>query len=150
MKIEVLATTATMMLLATPAVAASLCNCCGAATVESCSTACSPVKPAEGQCIAAVDYAGTAEIGNGSNPLYSMSLRDVWLGTPKRMELEKFRRFLEQARAGAERDRRVSVGDFRRKKIDQATAAARGKQYDDAIVNYYLGLHSYRSAIKNL
>lgn len=148
MKIEALATAVTLMMLATPVSAASLCNCCGAATVETCSAVCEPVKLVQGQCIAAVDFAGMAKIGRDSNPLYSMSLQIVRLGTPSRMELEKFRRLLEAARAGAEHDRRLSLRDFRRKKIDQAAATARAKQYDDAIVNYYLGLQSYRIAVK--
>lgn len=146
MKFQAIAVAGTMVWLATTASAASLCNCCGTSTAAACVTVCAPVKPAQGQCVATVDYAGTAEIAEGVNPLYDIPLRNIWLGSPKRAELEAFRQLLESARAGAEKDRKSSLRDFASRKIDQPTAVARAKRYDDAIVNYYLGMQSYRDA----
>jgi hypothetical protein len=148
MKLEALAMAGAMMVLAASASAASLCNCCGASTAARCAPVCAPVKPAEGQCVATVDYGGRAKIRAGINPLYDVSLRNIWLGSPKRTELEAFRRLLERARRGVEKDRRASLRAYARGKIGQAAATARAKRYDDAIVNYYLGLRSYRTGMK--
>ena len=146
MKFQAVVATGAMLFLAGPASSASLCNCCGVSTAANCQAACAPVKPAEGQCVATADYTGKAEISEGVNPLYDMWLRNLWLGTPSREELESFRRLLEQARKGAEADRKASLREFAEGKIDRATADARAKRYDDAIVNYFLGFHSYSEA----
>ena len=143
-----LAITGAMLFLAGSASAASLCNCCGARTVQACTKVCAPAKPAAGQCLAAADYAENAVVADGVNPLYDISLREVWLGSPGRAELEWLRQFLEQARLGAEKDRRTALKQFAGGKIDQATAAARAKRYDEALVNYYLGMQSYWDARK--
>lgn len=146
MRLLAFAGAAALLAIATSASGANLCNCCGASTAANCATACAPIKPVEGQCVAAIDYAGAPEIAEGQNPLYGMSLRNVWLGTPKRTDLEAFRRLLEAARRGAEKDRKAALRAYARKQIDQTEAARRAKRYDDAVVNYYLGLQSYRMA----
>jgi len=129
-----------------PASAAGLCNCCGGATAETCSAACSPAEPTEGQCRVTVDYRVRPAVGKGINPLYDMDLRNVRLGTPSAAQLESFRRLLEAARRGAEADRRTALRERRRGKIDAAEAASLAQRYDRAIVNYYLGIQAYRLA----
>ena len=146
MKFHAIATAGAMVLLTTAAQAASLCNCCGTSTVAACSNTCAPIKVAQGQCVAAVDFDGQSEISDGVNPLYDLSLRNIWLGSLNRDQLENFRKLLESARKGVEKGRKSSLRVFASKKIDKATAAANAKRYDDAIVNYYLGQQSYRDA----
>jgi len=73
-------------------------------------------------------------------------LRNLWIGSPNRKQLEAFRRLLELARKGVEKDRKMALKQRRQGKIDAAAAAAAAKRYDEAIVNYYLGLRSYRDA----
>lgn len=130
--------------------AAGLCHCCGDATAASCVSACTTIKPAEGQCVAIVDFEGRAEISAGKNPLYDMSLSNLWIGTPDDRGLESFRRLMERARRGAEGDRKAALRDRRRGKIDDVTAAAFAKRYEDAMVNYFLGITAYRQARKAL
>ena len=150
MKLALAAAVTTMFALTAPAGAASLCNCCGASTVSSCATACSPVKPAAGQCVATVDYAGTAKIADGVNPLYDVPLRNMWLDGAKPSQLELFRRLLEKSRRGAEADRRKALRAHARNKIDGAEAVLLAKRYDGALVNYYLGMQSYRIGVTSL
>ena len=150
MKFHAIATAGAMVLLTTAAQAASLCNCCGASTVSSCATACSPVKPAAGQCVATVDYAGPAKIADGVNPLYDVPLRNMWLDGAKPSQLELFRRLLEKSRRGAESDRRKALRAHARNKIDGAEAVLLAKRYDGALVNYYLGMQSYRIGVTSL
>ena len=50
-------------------------------------------------------------------------------------------------RRGLEKDRKASYRDFRKHKIDEATAMAHTKRYEDAIVNYYLGLRAYQDRL---
>jgi hypothetical protein len=127
--------------------AASLCNCCTTGVAQSCSAICAPAKPVPGQCVAVADYAGEAMIAAGENPLYGISLRSISLGDAMRPQLEGFRRLLETARRGAEKDRKVSARDFRKHKIDEATVKANVQRYESAIVNYYLGLRAYRDRL---
>lgn len=127
--------------------AANLCNCCDTGVNESCSLACAPTKPVSGQCVAMVDYAGEATIEAGENPLYGISLRGISLDDSMRPELESFRRLLEMARRGAENDRKASIRDFRKRKIDKATVEANTQRYESAVVNYYLGLRAYRDRL---
>ena len=127
--------------------AASLCNCCDTGVAESCKTVCASAKPALGQCIATLDYAGTTTVSTGDNPLYSILLRSITLDDAMRPQLEGFRKQLEIARRGLEKDRRASYRDFRKHKIDEATAMANTKRYEDAIVNYYFGLQAYRDRL---
>jgi hypothetical protein len=126
--------------------AASLCHCCGSDTVAACSSACAPVKSAPGQCVATLDPAGRTEIGPGKNPLYDIPLQNVWLGGIGPDGLEAFRRLLERARRGAENDRARALSDHRKGVISAETAATLAKRYDDAIVNYFLGIQAYRIA----
>ena len=147
MKLALAAAVTTLFALSAPAGAASLCNCCGASTASSCATACAPVKPAEGQCVATVDYAGTAKIANGVNPLYDVPLRNMWIDGAKPSQLELFRRLLEKSRRGAESDRRKALRAHARHKIDSSEAVLLAKRYDDALVNYYLGMQSYRTSL---
>ena len=136
-----------LFLTSAPVNAASLCNCCATGGAESCSAVCAPVKPAPGQCVAMVDYAGEAVIADGVNPLYGVSLLGLDLRDAQRPELEGVRRLLEDSRRGVEKDRKASARDFRKGKIDNATLAAHSKRYEDAIVNYYLGLRTYRDRL---
>ncbi len=66
---------------------------------------------------------------------------------PRGHELEGVRRLLENSRRGVEKDRKASVRDFRKRKIDDAALTANSKRYEDAIVNYYLGLRAYRDRL---
>ena len=136
-----------LLLTSAPVSAASLCNCCATGGAESCSAVCAPVKPATGQCVAVVDYAGEAVIADGVNPLYGISLLGLDLGDAGRPELEGVRRLLENSRRGAEKDRKASARDFRKGRIDDATLAVNTKRYEGAIVNYYLGLRAYRDRL---
>ena len=136
-----------LFLAAASADGASLCNCCASGVAESCSAMCASAKPAAGQCAAMVDFAGEATIAEGDNPLYDISLRSISLEPAGRRQLESFRKLLEMARRGLEKDRKASKRDFRKHKIDEATATATTKRYEDAIVNYYLGLRAYRDRL---
>ncbi len=129
--------------------AASLCNCCGTGTVQSCAAVCQPVEAPQGQCAAAVDFAGKPEIAENVNPLYEVSLRSLRLATPARAELEAFRRLLEASRRGVERDRKAARRAYGRGKIDRAALEASVARYEAAIVNYYLGLQAYREAYRS-
>ena len=126
---------------------ANLCNCCATGVAESCSVVCSAAKPVSDQCVALVDYAGEATIAAGENPLYGISLRSISLEDAMRPQLEGFRKLLEMARRGAEKDRKASAGDFRKHKIDVATVQANTERYESAVVNYYLGLRAYRNRL---
>ena len=136
-----------LLLTLAPVNAASLCNCCATGAAENCSAACAPAKPATGQCVAAMDYAGEAVIADGDNPLYGISLLGLDLKEAVRNELEGVRRLLEDSRRGVEKDRKASARDFRKGRIDDATLAANAKRYEDAIVNYYLGQRAYRDRL---
>ena len=146
MKSHLWAASFVLLAFALPAQAAGLCNCCGASTAQSCAIACAAVKPPEGQCQAIAEYAATAELGPGVNPLYGISLRNMALGHPKPSELEALRSLLERSRRSAERDRRSAWRQFERGKIDKAAVDASDKRYDDALVNYFLGLSAFRTA----
>lgn len=136
-----------LFLASTPVNAASLCNCCATGVAENCSTVCAPAKPVPSQCVARVDYVGEAVIADGDNPLYAISLLGLDLKDAMRPELEGVRRLLEDSRRGVEKDRKNSAQDFRKGKIDDAALAANTKRYEDAIVNYYLGLRVYRDRL---
>lgn len=136
-----------LLLTSAPVNAASLCNCCATGTAENCSAVCAPAKPAAGQCIAVVDHAGEAVIADGDNPLYGISLLNLDIKDATRPELEGVRRLLEGSRRGVEKDRKASARDFRKGKIDDAALAVNTKRYEDAIVNYYLGLRAYRDRL---
>ena len=136
-----------LFLTSAPMNAASLCNCCAAGVAESCSAVCTPAKPAPGQCVAMVDYAGETMIADGDNPLYGVSLLNVNIENAMRPELEGIRRLLENSRRGVEKDRKNSALDFRKGKIDDAALAVNTKRYEGAIVNYYLGLRAYRDRL---
>ena len=94
-----------------------------------------------------VDYAGEAVIADGDNPLYGISLLGLNIENAMRAELEGVRRLLENSRRGVEKDRKASARDFRKGKIDDAALAANTKRYEEAIVNYYLGLRAYRDRL---
>lgn len=136
-----------LLLTSAPVNAASLCNCCAKGTAQGCSAVCSPVKPATGQCIAKVDYTGEAVIADGENPLYGFSLLSLDLSDAALPELEGVRRLLENSRRGVEKDRKTSARDFRTGRIDASTLAVNTKRYENAIVNYYLGLRAYRDRL---
>ena len=136
-----------LLLITAPVSAANLCNCCTTGIAENCSSVCAPVKPAPGQCVAIMDHAGKAVISDGDNPLYGISLLSLDLKDAVRPELEGIRRLLEDSRRGVERDRKASARDFRKGKIDDSTLAVNTKRYEDAIVNYYLGLRAYRDRL---
>ena len=94
-----------------------------------------------------LDYAGKTTVLASDNPLYGISLRTIHLEDAQRPQLEDFRRLLEVTRRGVEKDRKTFYRDFRKHKIDEATAMANAKRYEDAIVNYYLGLQAYRDRL---
>jgi hypothetical protein len=129
--------------------AANLCNCCATGTAAACATACADAKPVEGLCLPAVDFEGAANIGPGQNPLYEVPLKSLNLAGTKREGLEAFRGLLEMSRKGVEKDRRVALRDFRKNLIDAAAASTAAKRYDDAMVNYYLGMNAYRRAFQH-
>ena len=135
-----------LLSLSGPAQAASLCNCCGKFTAQSCATACAEVTPPADQCQATVDYTADAEIGPGANPLYGISLRNINLGHSKPPELEALRRLLERSRRAAERDRRTGWRQFEKGKIDKAAVDASDKRYDGALVNYFLAVSAFHEA----
>jgi hypothetical protein len=95
---------ASLFLATTSVNGANLCNCCATGVAESCSAVCAAAKPVSGQCVALVDYAGEAIIATGENPLYGISLRGISLEEARRPQLEGFRKLLETARRGAEKD----------------------------------------------
>jgi hypothetical protein len=128
--------------------AASLCKCCGTDTAQACAAVCQPVQAPQGQCVAAVDFAGKPAIAENVNPLYEVSLRNLRLGTDG-AELEAFRRLLEAARRGVEKDRRAARRAYGRGKIDRVGLEASVARYEAAIVNYFLGLQSYREAYRS-
>jgi hypothetical protein len=146
MKTAIAAFVAFTALSGASAQAASLCNCCGDGTEASCATVCSAVTPAVGQCVATIDPAGQTVISADQNPLYDIPLRNAWLDSSDRKVVESFRRLLESARKGAEADRKLALRARRSGKIDDATAISKAKRYDDAIVNYYLGVQAYKVA----
>ncbi len=86
-------------------------------------------------------------IADGVNPLYGISLLGIEMKDALQPELEGVRRLLEDSRRGVEKDRKISALDFRKGKIDAAALAANTKRYEDAIVNYYLGLRVYRDRL---
>lgn len=86
-------------------------------------------------------------IADEDNPLYGISLLGLDLNDAARPELEGVRRLLENSRRGVEKDRKASARDFRKGKIDDARLAVNTKRYEDAIVNYYLGLRVYRDRL---
>lgn len=126
--------------------AASLCNCCGASTAEACAAACSGVTAPEGQCLPIADFSAEAAIADGINPLYDVPLQSLSLGKPAAPQLESFRRLMEASRRGAERDRRLALKAFAKGKIERPESDRLNKRYEDAIVNYYLGINAYRAA----
>ena len=136
-----------LLLVSAPGNAASLCNCCTTGVALSCSVVCAPAKPVTGQCVARVDYIGEGVIADGDNPLYRISLLGLELKDAMRPELEGVRQLLEDSRRGIEKDRKTSALDFRNGKIDDVGLAGSTKRYEDAIVNYYLGLRAYRDRL---
>lgn len=146
MKLHLCGGALAILLWALPADAAGLCNCCGDTTAQSCATACADVKPPAGQCQATVDYAATAEIGPGVNPLYGISLRNMNVGKPSRTQIEALRSLLEKSRRSAEKDRLSSWHDYDHGKLDAAGLADTRKRYDAAMVNYFLGMSAYKNA----
>jgi hypothetical protein len=127
--------------------AANLCNCCAAGVAENCSAACASATPTPNQCVAMPDYEGEAAIGVNENPLYGISLLSIELEDATRPQLDDFRRLLENSRRGLEKDRKASMRDFRKRKIDKATVQANTQRYERAIVNYYLGWRAYRDRL---
>lgn len=85
-------------------------------------------------------------IADGNNPLYGISLL-LKIEDAMRPELEGVRRLLEDSRRGAEKDRKMSARNFGKGKIDEAAVKANTQRYEDAIVNYYLGLRTYRDRL---
>ena len=129
---------------------AGLCNCCAGGIAESCDAVCASAKSSSGQCVAMVEYAGEAKIGEGYNPLYDISLRSISFAQAGRQQLESFRKLLELARRGLEKDRKASKRDFRKHSIDEAAFKANSQRYEDAVVNYYWGLRAYRNRLAAL
>ena len=106
-----------LLLTSAPVNAASLCNCCATGVAENCSAVCAPAKPAPGQCIARMNYAGEAVIADGDNPLYGISLLGLDLDDAMRPELEGVRRLLEASGAAPRRTGRLRSGISARAKL---------------------------------
>ncbi len=142
---------ASVALLLTGAAAnpAALCNCCDTGANQGCTTACAPIKPTPGQCVATVDHAGKTKISTGDNPLYDIPLGNMYLEDAKRPHLEQLRKLLEVMRRGVEKDRRGIFQALAKGKIGESFAIQNSKRYDDAIVNYYLGLQAYRDHVSS-
>jgi hypothetical protein len=94
-----------------------------------------------------LDHAGQPTIALGENPLYGLSLQNMSLDNVTQPQLEDFRKLLENSRRGLEKDRKATIRDFRKHKIDDAAVKADTQRYEDAIVNYYLGLRAYRDRL---
>ncbi len=129
--------------------AASLCNCCGADTAQSCTAVCEKVEAPQNQCVPAVDFAAETVISKDANPLHDVPLRSLRLTTTDTGELEAFRRLLEAARRGLEKDRRAAERAYGDGKTDRAARDASLARYEAAVVNYYLGLRAYRDAYRS-
>lgn len=138
-----------LMAAANGASAASLCNCCGTGTAQSCAAVCEKVEVPDGQCVPAVNFAGKTAISKDANPLYDVPLRSLRLATKDTGELEAFRRLLEAARRGLEKDRRAAERAYGGGKTGRAALDASLARYEAAVVNYYLGLRAYRDAYRS-
>lgn len=130
-----------------PAQAVGLCSCCLDAMPAACSTACAARQSTPGQCPAFVIYEGDGAAGATGNPLNAMSLKELDVGSPRRTELEQFRRFLEKYRRQAVQDWRKAVNAFDRDKLGKDALEAASTLYRDALVGYYHGIRAYRENI---
>ncbi|MGB8316141.1 MAG: hypothetical protein WCE69_16810 [Aestuariivirga sp.] len=136
-----------LFLVTTAVNGANLCNCCATGVAANCGAVCGSAKPAPAQCVAMLDHAGQPTIAPGENPLYGLSLQNMPLDNVTQPQMEDFRKLLENSRRGLEKDRKATIRDFRKHKIDDAAVKAGTKRYEDAIVNYYLGLRAYRDRL---
>ena len=66
---------------------------------------------------------------------------------PCGLNWKRFGGCFEDLRSGAEKDRKISARDFRKGKIDEAALKASSEHYEDAIVNYYLGMRVNRDRL---
>jgi hypothetical protein len=126
--------------------ALSLCNCCVAQQVEQCMAACAAMTSAPGQCPAFVDYT-PAKKRPAVNPLYSMSLKEIFLGEPNARQLESWRRFLEKHRRRAVRDYNKAAYKYRKGRLDDVAMASAKARLNQALVNYNHGIRAYEVAI---
>jgi len=130
-----------------PAIAVGLCDCCTQELNQSCQTVCAGQTKVQGQCMAAVDYAGKGGTERGKNPLTGISLKDLSLGNPTAGQLESFRRFLEAGRRRAIAEYNRAARRLRYGRITESGFAAAKASYREAMVNYYHGIHAYLNKI---
>jgi len=76
-----------------------------------------------------------------------MSLKELDVGSPRRTELEQFRRFLEKYRRQAVQDWRKAVNAYDRGKLEKDALETASTLYRDALVSYYHGIRAYRENI---
>jgi hypothetical protein len=134
-------------MVARPAQAVGLCNCCLDPLPAACSASCAARQTTPGQCPAFVIYDGEGALGLTGNPLNAMSLKELDVGTPRRTELEKFRVFVEKYRRLAVQDWKRAARAYDRGKLGKDAFEAASTLYRDALVGYYHGIRAYRENI---
>lgn len=141
-----LAVTGTL-LLAAPAQAAGVCNCCNGQVEDLCKAACEATNSAGAACRPAAFFGDATGIG-GERPLNGFSYKGLDLSDASRQELEALRAWLEEQRAKAERQFRRDLRDVRRGKISRDDYAAALQRRDEAVVNYQHGMQGYIAAYR--
>jgi hypothetical protein len=130
-----------------PVEAVGLCNCCLDPLPAACSASCAARQNTPGQCPAFVIYDGDGATGATGNPLNAMSLKELDVGSPRRLELEQLRRFLEKYRRQAVQDWRKALNAYTRGKLGKDAFETASTLYRDALVGYYHGIRAYRENI---
>jgi hypothetical protein len=130
-----------------PASAAStsigLCNCCAPSLAASCQSSCQASNSGR-QCPVTIIYG--EDVPHEGNALNGGSLKELDLGSPTRLQLESFRKFLERERRQALRDYRKIERAFDRQRATTAELDAAKALFAEAMVNYNHGIHAYRVA----
>jgi len=127
--------------------ATGLCSCCLDPMPQACSAACAARQSTPGQCPAFVIYDGEGAAGPAGNPLNAMSLKELDIGKPRRIQLEGFRKFLEKYRIRAIADWRAAARAYSRGKLAKDAFEEASTLYRDALVGYYHGIRAYRENI---
>ena len=147
MKLAFAAALGLATLLGGTAQAASLCNCCGSETAQSCAT----LVRRSRSCLANAWRPSTSmpklDDRTRPEPALRHSPAERLVGFRRQeTSLKCFAVCWKAARKAAEADRRKALAERRKGSIDAATAEQLARRYDDAMVNYYLGMQSYRIA----
>ena len=132
-----------------PAQATGLCNCCLDPMPSACGTACAARQDTPGQCPAFVIYDGEGAVGPNGNPLNAMSLKELEMGKPRRIQLEAFRRFIEKYRRKAEQDWSAARRAYDRRKLDKNGLETARTLRRDALIGYYHGSRAYDETIRS-